>query len=183
MNLITKSVFALCLTIATLHIGQTESEQWSKRPSVICENGGTVHHFATINAERVNIRDLPTVFSNVLTQKNSPDSVVVVCEFGVWSQIDLPDFGSETWVSSGLITLDPKQPLTLKERIGYICLLAFGLVGLLLSIYKPSWLQWVSDSILQTQRLPPHAQPLISNVNIQRASEGEDRSTAPKELS
>lgn len=183
MNLITKSVFSLCLTIATLHISQTESEQWSKRPSVICENGIAVHHFATINAERVNIRDLPTVFSNVLTQKNSPDSVVVVCEFGVWSQIDLTDFRSETWVSTGLIIHDPKQPLTLKARIGYLCLLAFGLVGLLISIYKPSWLAWVSDFILQTQRLPPHAQPLISNVNIQRASGNEYRSTTPRELS
>ena len=81
---------------------------------VECDHGEAVHRYAEVNATRVNIRDLPTVFSKVLTQKSSPEEVTVVCEFGVWSRINLLEVGPETWISTGLITLVPDQPLTIE---------------------------------------------------------------------
>ena len=105
------AVFGMFLAIALLNLGQTSVTQWAPRPDIECDNGEPVHRYAEVNATRVNIRDLPTVFSNVLTQKSAPDRITVVCEFGVWSRIDLLDVGNETWISMGLITLVAEQPL------------------------------------------------------------------------
>jgi hypothetical protein len=154
--------FAMLLVIGVLNLAQTSPNQWNARPEVICENGQTVHRYAEVNATRVNIRDLPTVFSNVLTQKNQPDAVTVVCEFGVWSRIALLDVAPETWISTGLITLTPTQPLTAENRAMLIGLFTLGMVGLLISLYRPHWLHKTSDALMQTQYLPPHARPLIS---------------------
>lgn len=154
--------FAVLLTVGVLNLAQTSPSQWNARPDVLCDNGQTVHRHAEVNADRVNIRDLPTVFSNVLTQKNRPDAVTVVCEFGVWSRIALIDVAPETWISTGLITLNPNQPLTVRERSVLIGLFSIGILGLLISLYRPHWIHKTSDVLMQTQNLPPHARPLIS---------------------
>lgn len=154
--------FAMLVLVAILNGAQTSVSQWEARPSIDCDNGQTVHRHAEVNADRVNIRDLPTVFSNVLTQKNRPDPVTVVCEFGVWSRIALLDVGEETWVSTGLITLNQDQPLTTRERGVLFALFTIGLLGLLVSLYKPHWITKTSDLLMQTQNLPAHARPLIS---------------------
>ena len=154
--------FFMVLLIALLNLTQTSPSQWTARPDIACDNGQTVHRHAGVNADRVNIRDLPTVFSNVLTQKNRPDTVTVVCEFGVWSRIALTDVAPETWISTGLITLEPAQPLTPRERSVLIGLFSIGIFGLLISLYRPEWIHKTSDVFMQTQNLPPHARPLIS---------------------
>ena len=153
---------ALILAIALINLTQTTQSQWSARPDITCDNGQQVHRHAEVNADRVNIRDLPTVFSNVLTQKNRPDAVTVVCEFGVWSQIDLKEVAPETWISTGLITLKPNQPLNPRQRGMLIGLFSFGILGLLISLYRPRWINHSADLLMQTQHLPPHARPLIS---------------------
>ena len=79
-------IACLLLLIAVVNISQTSTTQWQPRPNINCDNGEAVHRFAFVNANRVNVRDLPTVFSNVLSQKNKNDPITVVCEFGVWSQ-------------------------------------------------------------------------------------------------
>ena len=114
------------LSVAILNLSKTSLSQWQPRPPVTCDNGEHVHRFAQVNANRVNIRDLPTVFSNVLDQKNRDDLITVVCEFGVWSRIDAPVIGVETWISSGLITLEQAQPLSI--RMKGALLLALGVV-------------------------------------------------------
>ena len=154
----------MLLGIALLNLLQTVPSQWSARPEITCDNGQTVHRHAEVNADRVNIRDLPTVFSNVLTQKNRPDALTVVCEFGVWSRVELLEIAPETWISTGLITLKPDQPLSLRERGVLVGLFAFGMLGLLISLYRPQWITKSSDLVLQTQNLPPHARPLISTT-------------------
>lgn len=158
--------FAIILLIGVLNLAQTSPNQWTARPEINCDNGQTVHRQATVNADRVNIRDLPTVFSNVLTQRNREDGVTVVCEFGVWSRIALTEVGSETWISSGLITLKPNQPLTARERGVLMTLFGVGILGLLISLYRPHWISKTSNALMQTQNLPAHACPLIS-VNPQ----------------
>ena len=150
--------------IAILNLIQMSISQWAPRPGIECDHGKTVHRYAEVNAVRVNIRDLPTVFSNVLTQKTAPDQVAVVCEFGVWSRIDLLDIAPETWISSGLITLLPEQPLTVREKFVYLSLLICGLLGLLMALYRPHWISTAVDLLLQTQELPEHAKPLISTT-------------------
>lgn len=154
--------FAMLLVIGILNLAQTTPGQWTARPDIVCDNGQTVHRHAEVNADRVNIRDLPTVFSNILTQKNRPDPVTVVCEFGVWSRVALNEIGPETWISTGLITLNDNQPLTDRERGVLITLLGVGIFGLLISLYRPQWIHKTSDALMQTQNLPPHARPLIS---------------------
>ena len=57
------------LAISLLNLVQTDLSQWAHRPGIECDNGDAVHRYAAVNATRVNIRDLPTVFSNVLTKK------------------------------------------------------------------------------------------------------------------
>ena len=156
------AIFAMFLAIALLNLVQTDLSQWEPRPGIECDNGDVVHRYAAVNATRVNIRDLPTVFSNVLTQKNAPDHVTVVCEFGVWSRIDLLEIGSETWISQGLITLLPKQPLSGRMKLVYLGLLVVGALGLLVALYRPRWISKAIDLLLQTQELPAHAKPLIS---------------------
>jgi len=156
------AVFGMFLTIAVLNLIQTDFSQWSPRPGIECDNGEAVHRYAEVNATRVNIRDLPTVFSNVLTQKSSPDQVTVVCEFGVWSRIDLLEIGPETWISTGLITLPRDQPLTGRMKLVYLGLLVVGACGLLMAWYRPHWIAKAIDLLLQTQELPAHAKPLIS---------------------
>lgn len=156
------AVFGMFLAIALLNLVQTDWSQWAPRPGIECDNGDAVHRYAEVNATRVNIRDLPTVFSNVLTQKNSPDELTVVCEFGVWSRIDLLDIGPETWISTGLITLLPDQPLTGRMKLVYLGLLVVGAFGLFVALYRPHWIAKAIDLLLQTQELPAHAKPLIS---------------------
>ena len=158
------AVFGMFLAIALLNLSQTSLRQWAPRPNIECDNGETVHRYAEVNATRVNIRDLPTVFSNVLTQKSAPDRITVVCEFGVWSRIELLDLGPETWISMGLITLVAKQPLTPRMRFVYLGLLVIGAMGLLIALYRPGWIAKIIDLLLQTQDLPAHAKPLISVV-------------------
>jgi hypothetical protein len=156
------AVFGMFLAIAVLNLIQTDLLQWAPRPGIECDNGEAVHRYAEVNATRVNIRDLPTVFSNVLTQKSIPDQVTVVCEFGVWSRIDLLEIGPETWISTGLITLLPDQPLTGRMKLVYLGLLVIGGCGLLMALYRPHWIAKAMDLLLQTQELPAHAKPLIS---------------------
>lgn len=156
------AISGMLLLVALLNLFQTSLEQWDPRPEVTCDNGEVVHRTAEVNANRVNIRDLPTVFSNVLGQKNRPDLITVVCEFGVWSRAHLPELGAETWISSGLITLTPDQPLAIRMKLVYLMLLFMGLSGLLISLYRPHWIANTSDLLMQTQNLPPHARPLIS---------------------
>ncbi len=158
------AVFGMFLAIALLNLIQTSMSQWSPRPGIECDNGETVHRYAEVNATRVNIRDLPTVFSNVLTQKTAPDQVTVVCEFGVWSRVDLLEIGPETWISTGLITLLPEQPLTGRMKLVYLGLLVVGGLGLLMALYRPHWISKAVDLLLQTQELPAHAKPLISTT-------------------
>ena len=157
-------LFAVLAFVAVVNIFQTSPSQWRLRPSVACDNGDAVHRYAEVNATRVNIRDLPTVFSNVLTQKSMPEQVTVVCEFGVWSRIDLLDVGSETWISTGLITLLPEQPISGRMKAMYLGLLITGTFGLLVALYRPRWITKTVDLLIQTQDLPPHARPLISET-------------------
>ena len=159
---VSMAVFGMFLAIALLNLIQTDLSQWAPRPGIECDNGEAVHRYAEVNATRVNIRDLPTVFSNVLTQKTAPDQVTVVCEFGVWSRIDLLEIGTETWISTGLITLLPDQPLTGRMKLVYLGLLVVGAFGLLTALYRPHWIAKAIDLLLQTQELPAHAKPLIS---------------------
>lgn len=156
------SVFGILILVGLLNISRTQWQQWTLRPNIECGDGEAVHRYAEVNATRVNIRDLPTVFSNVLTQKNAPDQVTVVCEFGVWSRIDLLEIESETWISQGLITLVPKQPLSGRMKLVYLALLVVGALGLLMALYRPHWIAKAIDLLLQTQELPAHAKPLIS---------------------
>ena len=151
-------------SVSILNLAQTSASQWSTRPDIICDNGQAVHRHAEVNADRVNIRDLPTVFSNVLTQKNRPDAVTVVCEFGVWSRVELLEIAPETWISTGLITLKPDQPLLHRERSVLVGLFIVGMLGSLIGLYRPQWITKSSDLLLQTQHLPPHARPLISTT-------------------
>lgn len=156
------STFGILIIVATLNVSMTQWDQWAPRPGVECDHGEVVHRYAEVNATRVNIRDLPTVFSKVLTQKSSPERVTVVCEFGVWSRINLLEIGPETWISTGLITLVPYQPLTGRMKLIYLGLLVVGIVGLLVVLYRPHWVAKVLDLLLQTEELPAHAKPLIS---------------------
>jgi hypothetical protein len=158
------AVFGMFLAIALLNLSQTSIMQWAPRPDIECDNGEAVHRYAEVNATRVNIRDLPTVFSNVLTQKSAPDRITVVCEFGVWSRINLIEVGTETWISMGLITLVAKQPLTPRIKLVYLGLLITGAIGLLVALYRPRWITKAINLLLQTQDLPAHAKPLISVV-------------------
>ncbi len=158
------ALFGMFFAIALLNLAQTSLSQWAARPGMECDNGEAVHRYAEVNATRVNIRDLPTVFSNVLTQKNAPDQLVVVCEFGVWSRIALLDVAPETWISTGLITLISEQPITGRMKLVYLGLLIVGALGLLMALYRPTWIAKAVDLLLQTQELPPHAKPLISTT-------------------
>jgi hypothetical protein len=155
-------ISGLFLFIALLNIAKTSITQWQPRPNVACDNGESVHRFAFVNANRVNIRDLPTVFSNVLSQKNRDDPITVVCEFGVWSRIDAPVAGNETWISSGLITLDPNQPVSIRMKVALLIFLILGVGGLAICRWYPLAIERFVDFLLQTQQLPPHARPLIS---------------------
>jgi hypothetical protein len=148
------AVFGMFLTIAVLNLIQTDVSQWAPRPEIACDNGEAVHRYAEVNATRVNIRDL--------TQKTAPDQITVVCEFGVWSRIDLLEIGPETWISTGLITLLPDQPLTGRMKLVYLGLLVIGACGLLIALYRPHWIAKAIDLLMQTQELPAHAKPLIS---------------------
>ena len=152
----------LFLCVASLNIFKSDWSEWKTRPSGQCDNGDVVHRFAYTNANRVNIRDLPTVFSNVLTQKNRNDEVTVICEFGVWSRIYEPVYGSEIWISSGLISLQSNQPLSIRMKVILLMLLFAGASGLVICRLQPRWIDRAVNFLLQTQDLPPHAKPLIS---------------------
>jgi hypothetical protein len=156
--------FTIFLLIGLGQIAQSNFGQWSTRPNIVCDNGEAVHRYAEVNARRVNIRDLPTVFSNVLHQKSYPERVTIVCEFGVWSRIALLETAPETWISSGLITLLPDQPFSIRTKLLFCGFSAFGLFGLLVAFYRPHWLKAALDILLKTQDLPPHARPLISKT-------------------
>ncbi len=155
-------IASLFLLIALINISQTSMNQWQARPNINCDNGETVHRFAFVNANRVNIRDLPTVFSNVLSQKNKNDPITVVCEFGVWSRISAEVIGPDTWISSGLITLDQNQPVSIRMKATLLIFLSLGLIGLAICRWYPRAIERFVDLLLQTQQLPPHARPLIS---------------------
>ena len=156
--------FSMLLVVAIANLTQTSLSQWNTRPGIPCDHGDSVHRYAEVNADRVNIRDLPTVFSNVLTQKNRPDKVTIVCEFGVWSRIDLSDISTETWISRGLISLAPDQPITIRMKGVFLGLFFFGAAGLMLCLFRPDWITRAIDFFLQTQTLPAHARPLISVI-------------------
>ena len=155
-------IACLLLLIAVVNISQTSIAQWQPRPNINCDNGEAVHRFAFVNANRVNIRDLPTVFSNVLSQKNKNDPITVVCEFGVWSRISAEAIGPDTWISSGLITLDQSQPVSIRMKAALLIFLSLGLIGLAICRWYPKAIERFVDLLLQTQQLPPHARPLIS---------------------
>ena len=159
---VTMIIASLFLLIALINISQTSMTQWQPRPDISCDNGEPVHRFAFVNANRVNIRDLPTVFSNVLSQKNKNDPITVVCEFGVWSRISAETIGSDTWISSGLITLDESQPVSIRMKATLLIFLSLGLSGLVICRWYPRAVERFVDLLLQTQQLPPHARPLIS---------------------
>ena len=159
---LTIAISCIFLSVAILNLGKTSLSQWQPRPPVICDNGELVYRYARVNANRVNIRDLPTVFSNVLDQKNRGDAITVVCEFGVWSRIDTPNIGANTWISSGLITLEQAQPLSIRMKGALLLFLILGSSGLIISRWYPAWIESLVDLLLQTQKLPPHARPLIS---------------------
>ena len=155
-------VSGLFLFIALVNLGKTSLIQWQPRPDIACDNGESVHRYAFVNANRVNIRDLPTVFSNVLSQKNKNDPITVVCEFGVWSRISAEAIGPDTWISSGLITLDHSQPVSIRMKAALLIFLSLGLIGLAICRWYPRAIERFVDLLLQTQQLPPHARPLIS---------------------
>lgn len=155
-------ISSLFLCVSTLNIFKTDWVEWKPRPSVECDNGDSVHRFVYINANRVNIRDLPTVFSTVLSQKNKNDEATIICEFGVWSRINEPNIESEKWISSGLITAQRNQPLSARTKIILLSLFIFGSTGLIICQLKPRWIYSAVNLILQTQELPAHAKPLIS---------------------
>ena len=159
---VTMIIAGLFLLIALINIGQTSMTQWQPRPNISCDNGEPVHRFAFVNANRVNIRNLPTVFSNVLSQKNKNDPITVVCEFGVWSRINSETIGPDTWISSGLITLDENQPVSIRMKATLLIFLSLGLSGLAICRWYPRAIERFVDLLLQTQQLPPHARPLIS---------------------
>jgi len=159
---LTIAISCIFLSVAILNLTKTSLAQWQPRPAVTCDNGDPVHRYARVNANRVNIRDLPTVFSNVLDQKNRDDAITVVCEFGVWSRIDALNIGADTWISSGLITLEQAQPLSIRMKGALLFFLILGSSGLIISRWYPSWIESFVDLLLQTQQLPPHARPLIS---------------------
>ncbi|MEE2820376.1 MAG: hypothetical protein VX915_01345 [Pseudomonadota bacterium] len=162
MTRVTLIVAGLFILIALTNISQTSMTQWQPRPNISCDNGEPVHRFAFVNANRVNIRDLPTVFSNVLDQKNKNDPITVVCEFGVWSRISAEAIGPDTWISSGLITLDQNQPVSIRMKATLLIFLSFGLTGLAICLWYPRAIERFVNLLLQTQELPPHARPLIS---------------------
>ncbi len=151
----------LVFVIALTQIIKTSSSQWYSRPDIPCEQGVEVHQLARINADRVNLRDLPTVFSTVLTQANAGDPAMVVCVFGAWSQLAGDPPGQIQWVSTGLITPDTDQPLSLQSRVSLILMALIGALWLAMSALKPTWLPAVADWLFKTRDLPPHAQPLI----------------------
>ena len=155
-------ISTLFLCVGSLNIFKSDWSEWKTRPSVECDKGDEAHQFAYVTANRVNIRDLPTVFSNVLTQKNRNDEVTVICEFGVWARINEPNTGSEIWISSGLVTLQANQPLSLRMKITFLTLFVLGAGGLIICQAKPKWIGRAMNLLLQTQDLPPHARPLIS---------------------
>lgn len=159
---VTMIIAGLFLLIALVNISQTSMTQWQARPNISCGNGEPVHRFAFVNANRVNIRDLPTVFSNVLSQKNKNDPITVICEFGVWSRISAEAIGPDTWISSGLITLDHSQPVSIRMKATLFIFLSLGLTGLAICRWYPRAIERFVDLLLQTQELPPHARPLIS---------------------
>lgn len=161
-------VLGLCLIfllISTIQFTHHPLSAWNVRPSVVCEQGKPVHQTGTISAERVNIRALPTVFSDVVTQVNENHPVVVVCQFGAWSQIKEPDFDGPTWVSSGLVLLDDSQPLAFATKTGLIGVFLLSLGGLLLVRQRPGAINQGVAWVMQTGDLPEHAKPLISNPN------------------
>ena len=159
---VTMIIAGLFLLIAVVNISQTSMTQWQPRPNISCNNGEPVHRSAFVNANRVNIRDLPTVFSNVLVQKNKNDPITVVCEFGVWSRISAEAIGPDTWISSGLITLNQSQPVSIRMKATLLIFLSLGLTGLAVCLWYPKAIERFVDLLLQTQQLPPHARPLIS---------------------
>ena len=159
---VTMVVAGLFLLISFVNISQTSMIEWQPRPNISCDNGEPVHRFALVNANRVNIRDLPTVFSNVLSQKNKNDPITVVCEFGVWSRISAEAIGPDAWISSGLITLDQSQPVSIRMKATLLIFLSLGLTGLAVCRWCPKAIERFVDVLLQTQQLPPHARPLIS---------------------
>lgn len=156
----------LVFMIALIQIVQTSSSQWQSRPDVPCEQGMEVHQTAQINANRVNIRDLPTVFSTVLKQANTGDPVTVVCVFGAWSQIANSATDPIQWVSSGLITPEEAQPLPVQSRLSLILMAVVGALWLGLSAFRPTWIPTVTQWLFKTHELPPHAQPLIKKSDV-----------------
>ncbi len=142
---------------------QTPLSAWQLRPAVSCEQGDEVHRTGSISTDRVNVRSLPTVFSNVLSQVNEGHPVEVVCQFGAWSQVFEPDLAEVTWISSGLINLDEVAPLSWVSRVGLILGWVMAIAMMLIAYLKPKTVHGVVDWILQTGDLPEHAKPLISN--------------------
>ena len=156
----------LVFVIALIQILQTSSRQWQPRPDIACEQGLAVHQTAQINANRVNIRDLPTVFSTVLTQANTGDPVTVVCVFGAWSQIATTATDPVQWVSSGLITPEEAQPLPVQTQLSLLLMAIVSALWLLLSAIRPTWIPSAAQWVFKTDELPPHAQPLIKKSEV-----------------
>lgn len=153
----------IALVITVIDLYQTPQASWSSRPEVTCEQGLPVHQFAVVNGETVNVRELPTVFSEVKTQVTEGTALVVVCQFGAWSQIITGDEAGERWISSGLITPDDHQPLSLQQRVRLILGAVLSLIVTVLAWARPALIGRIIRWILASGELPEYAKPLISN--------------------
>ena len=96
-----------------------------------------------------NIRDLPTVFSNVLTQKSAPDRITVVCNLGMVT-IDLLDVGNETWIygpnnASCRATTDAAHKAVFRPSDKG--------TRSLIALYRPRWITSAIDLLTSNPRL------------------------------
>lgn len=159
-------LFGFGLVLGFITLSQWSQNPWSAwkiRPSVTCEQGEAVHRTGHISTDRVNVRSLPTVFSDVLGQVGENYPVTVVCQFGSWSQVDEPKLGEVAWISSGLILLDDTIPLSWASRLGLILGILASIGLMTLAYLQPRRIQDSIHWLLQTGDLPDYAKPLISN--------------------
>ena len=86
--------------------------------------------------------------------------------------------GPDTWISSGLITLNQNQPVSIRMKATLLIFLSLGLTGLAVCRWYPKAIERSVDLLLQTQQLPPHARPLISVNRNTIQQEIKNRSTS-----
>lgn len=164
--------FAVLIWLVTLvQLIQTPLSAWQIRPAITCEQGTTVHQTGVISANRVNIRALPTVFSDVIQQVNEGHPVVAVCQFGAWIQIAEPNTDAITWVSRGLVLLDETPPLSAASRVGLIASLLLSMAIMAIASLRPHGVNRAVFWLMQTGDLPEYAKPLISNTKRDSATQ------------